>query len=406
MRWLALIAVVATGARADERGSARAGVEIYAQPAPGDAVVVITPSAFAHVNATKWLAFEVDWLADVVTGATPRTYGPLDVVSAATPFNEVRNTIGATALATWRMLTVSAGYTFGTENDYRSQLVRAGLKFDLFQHNTILAANYSHSFDSICDLNQPGIPVTLRQPLDRSTGCFTNNPQLTDESLGVDTLEVSWVQTLTKKWVGTLLGSYQHLSGFQSNPYRTVLLSGGLFLAQESHPLVRDRGAITARFRYAVEKVQGTLGFDLRLYRDTWGVQSLTTEVSYEQPFRQAKPEWRFAVRARGYVQSGAVFYRDAGNADSYDRTGPVGSFFTADQALAPLSDLLLGTRATWSGTRARDKRYWRAFTDMDASILLNWVRIFALSPQPPNVQRTQGWASSILIGLSASGKF
>jgi hypothetical protein len=38
--------------------------------------------------------------------------------------------------------------------------------------------------------------------------------------------------------------------------------------------------------------------------------------------------------------------------------------------------------------------------------VLLNWVRIFALTPDPPNVARTQGWASAIVLGLSASGRF
>jgi hypothetical protein len=103
-------------------------------------------------------------------------------------------------------------------------------------------------------------------------------------------------------------------------------------------------------------------------------------------------------------VQSGATFFRDASANDSYDRTGPVGSFFTADQALAPLADLLLGARATWVGNKPT--RYWRAFTDMETSMLVNWVKIFALTPDPPNVQRTQGWASSILVGLSATGRF
>ncbi len=405
MRLLVLACLLTSAvALADERGDARAGVQLYVQPAPGDALFVVTPSAAAHVNATRWLAFDADWLADVVSGATPRTYGPADVISAATQFTETRNVLGIAAQATWRMLTFIGGYSYGTENDYRSHLLRLGLKADLLQHNTILSANYSHSFDSICDLNQPNTPVTLRQPLDRSTGCFSGIPQLTDESLGIDNIEVSWVQTLTQRWVGTLLASYQHLSGFQSNPYRTVRLSAGAFLAQESHPQVRDRGAVTARVRYAIEKVRGTLGFDLRLYRDSWGIQSLTAEASYEQPFVQAKPAWRFGVRARGYVQSGAVFFRDTTATDSYDRSGPVGSYFTADQALAPLADLLLGARATWAGSKPT--RYWRAFSDMEASMLLNWVRIFALTPDPPNVARTQGWASAILIGLSATGRF
>ncbi|MDB4969338.1 MAG: hypothetical protein JWN44_5027 [Myxococcales bacterium] len=407
MKRLVLAGLLLLGGRvrADDRGDAHAALQLYVQPAPGDTLVVITPSASAHVNATGWLAFDAEWLADVVTGATPRTYGPADVISAATQFSETRNLVGVAAEATWRMLTLLGGYSFGNESDYRSHLLRANLKADLLQHNTVLAASYSHGFDSVCNLaNQESLAVTLRQPLDRSTGCFSGNPQLTEESVGIDSAELSWVQTLSPRWAGTLVGSYQHLSGFQSNPYRTVRLSGGLFLAQESHPRVRDRGAVTARVRYAIAEVHGTLGFDLRLYRDTWGIQSLTGEASYEQPFRQARPAWRFGVRARGYVQSGAIFFRDVTAADSYDRSGPVGSFFTADQALAPLADLLLGARATWAGYKAT--RYWRAFTDMDASVLVNWTKVFALTPDPPNVARTQGWASAILLGLSASGRF
>src|SRR5262249_41683853 len=148
---------------------------------------------------------------------------------------------------------------------------------------------------------------------------------------------VALTQTLTRKLVGSLTGSYQHLSGFQSNPYRRVRLLGGLFQAQESHPHKRDRGAITARVRYAIASLAATVGGDLRLYRDTWGVQSITGEVTWDAPFHKQAPAWRYLVRTRGYVQSGAVFYRDVGYTDSYERAGPVGSFFTADQELAPL---------------------------------------------------------------------
>jgi hypothetical protein len=401
----ALLAGASASASADERGDVRAALQLYVQPAPGDALYVVTPSVAGHVVATPWLSFDVDWTADIVTGATPRTYGPPDIVSAATSFSETRNVIGATARGSWRFVTLAAGYSYGTENDYRSHLVHAQLQLDLAHHDTVLAATWSHSFDAICDLAQPGTPLVLRQPLDRSTGCFSGNRQLTEESLDLDTVELSWVQTLSPSWIGTLLGSYQHLDGFQSNPYRTVRLDDGLFVAQESHPRQRHRGAVTARARWAVGKLQGVLGLDLRLYRDTWGIQSLTAEAAWEQPFRQAAPAWRFRLRARGYVQSGAVFYRDAGNADAYDRVGPPGAYFTADQALAPLSDLLVGGRVVWMGSRA-ERRYWRLFSAMETSIIAEWMKIFALTPEPPNAARTRGWASAVLVGLSATGRF
>ena len=393
-------------ARAQDRGEAHGDLRIFTQPAPSDFLIVITPTVTGKVDVRPWLRFDVDWSADVVTGATPRTYGSPDVVSAATSFTEVRNVIGAGVSGIVGPATLSAGYAYGTENDYHSNLIRFGGSVDLFHHNTILSADYSHSFDSICDLAQPGVPVTLRQPLDSARGCFAGTPGLTTESLGIDFVELAVSQTLTPRLVGSLSGTYQHLSGFQSNPYRTVRLDGGLEQAQESHPSVRDRGAATAKLRYAVAKLAATLGGDLRLYRDTWGIQSITGELSWDQPFSLAKPEWRYVARARGYVQSGAVFYRDAGNADSYERAGPVGSFFTADQELAPLADLLVGARFVHSMAHQPAHRKWHMFTNVEWEFGLDYVKIFALSPHPPNFARIDNWASALVASFGVTGRF
>ena len=406
-----LLPAICAGAtvRADEptdQGEAFVGLRIYAQPAPSDWLVVVTPSVTGRARARSWLQFDASWSADVVTGATPRIYGSPDVVSAATRFQEVRNVIDVGAQAQLGPVLLSAGYAYGTENDYHSNLLRVNARVDLANHNTILAGSYSHGFDRICDLAQPGVAILLRQPLDTSRGCFTGNPMLTEESLDIDSAEASIAQTFTPALIATLVGSYQHLGGFQSNPYRTVRLDGGRFQAQESHPSLRDRGALTARIRYAIERWRATVGGDLRLYRDTWGVQSLTVELSWDQPFHPDRPAWRFGGRARGYVQSGAVFYRDAGEANSYELAGPAGNFFTADQALAPFADLLLEGRLSYVVDRAADRRVWRAFTQMNTTLLLEYVRGFALSPEPPNAARLRSWASSLVLSLSATGRF
>jgi len=402
---MATVAVAAAGARADEeRGEAHGSVRVFAQPVSPDWLLVITPAVTGKVRALKWLAFDVDWTADIVTGATPRTYGSPDVVSSATQFSEFRNVIGAGAAATVGPATITAGYDYGTENDYRSHLLRFGVSGDFFHHNTTVALTYAHSFDSICDLLQPGVPLTLRQPLDSASGCFSGNASLTEESLGIDTVEATLTQTLTRTLVGSLGGSYQHLSGFQSNPYRRVRLDYGLFQAQESHPRVRDRGAVTARIRWAVASLAATLGADLRLYLDSWAVGSLTGELSWDMPFDRAAPAWRYVVRARGYAQTGATFYRDVGYADSYEKAGPAGQYFTADQELAPLADLLLGARFVHDSSY--DKRKWKMFTAVEWAFSFDYVKMFALTPEPPNAPRLRGWASALVAGVSATGKF
>jgi hypothetical protein len=398
-----------SSARAEEptdRGEATVGLRIFAQPAPSDWLVVVTPSVSGRARATPWLQFDASWNADVVTGATRRIYGSPDVVSAATRFQDFRNVIDVGAQAQLGPVLLTGGYAYGTENDYHSNLLRVGARVDLANHNTILAGSYSHGFDRICDLAQPGVSILLRQPLDTSRGCFTGNPMLTEESLDIDSAEASVAQTFTPALIATLVGSYQHLGGFQSNPYRTVRLLGGRFQAQESHPRVRDRGAITLRVRYAIERWRATVGGDLRLYRDTWGVQSLTAELSWEQPFHPATPTWRFGGRARGYVQSGATFFRDVGESNSYEIAGPAGNFFTADQALAPLADLIIGGHVSYVADRPADKRVWRAFTNMTTTLLLEYVRGFALSPEPPNAARLRGFATALVLGLSATGRF
>ncbi len=405
----ALIAAVlcAASAAADERGDAHASLGVYVQPASAASLLVITPTVDGRAFVRDWLRVDVTWTADVVTGATFRTYARPDVVSAATRFTEVRNTLGAGAEARVGPAAFSAGYAFGTENDYRSHLLRGGARVDLFEHNTVVAAHYDHSFNFVCNYDQTGVPLLERPPLDNSRACFSGAPGLTDETLDIDSAELSLTQTLTPSLVGTLVGSYQHLSGFQSNPYRQVRLDGGRFLPQESHPRLRDRGALTARVRWAIERVRATLGGDVRLYRDTWGVQSITGESSWEQRFGR-ESHWRYALRLRGYAQSRALFYRDAGEADSYENAGPVGSYFTADQELAPLADLFVGGRLTWTPARPGpgERRLARMFTDFELSILLDYVKIFALSPEPPENARISGFASVIMLGVSATGKF
>lgn len=400
----ALLASLPAGA--EERGEANASLRVFGQPASSAWLLVVTPAVNGNVSATPWLHFDVNWLADVVTGATPRTYGSPDVVSAATRFTEVRNVIGAGATVDAGPVSFAAGYAYGTESDFHSHLLRASVKADLFQHDTVISAEYGHSWNRVCDLAQADLPVLLRRPLDSSRGCFRNTPTLTEEALDTDSLDLAWVQTLTPRLVGALVGTYQRLDGFQSSPYRAVRLDGGQYQAQESHPRLRDRVGFTARSRLAVPSVQATFGFDLRLYRDTWAVQSITGEATWEQPFRQKEPAWRFQVRARGYAQSGAVFYKDAGNANSYENTGPAGSYFTADPEMAPLADLLLGFRAYYKTSPPTGKRFGRMFTSGEWGLFFNYLKQFALSPDPPVAARMSGFASALVLGGAVDGQF
>jgi hypothetical protein len=397
-------ALLPSAARAEApTGEVRSGVKVFVEPAPSQSVAVVTPSVRGRVDVRPWLSLAVDWESDVVTGATPRTYGA-DVVSGATRFVELRNSVGASAEVRRGPVTAAAGYRFGIEKDYRSHVVRGDLKLDLLQHDTVLAASYAHNFDSVCDLDNRGLAPTLRQPLSSSNGCFTDRPGLTVEPLAVDAIELALVQTLTRRLMAQLVGSFEHLDGFQSNPYRRVRLYGGVVEAQEAHPRLRDRGSLTLRARGAVPGVRGAVGVDLRLYDDTWDLRSLALEASWDQLHLNGRLRWR--ALARYYHQGRASFYRDAGQANSYERAGPAGEYFTGDRELAPFADLLLGGRVSYLGpARPAGRRYARLFRGFELTARLDLMKVFAVTPEPPNAARMRGVVDAVSAGLSFLGE-
>ncbi len=389
---------LAVAARADERGDARAAVQLFVEPAASQRVVVVSPSASGRADVTRFLNVQASFDADIVSGATPRTYGAPDAVSAATAFSDERYTFAARASGRFGPATVDAGYRFGFEHDYRSHVVGAGASVDLARRNTTLAASWAHNFDSVCDLDNGALATTLRQPLTTSRGCFAGTRGLTGESLAIDGVEASVTQVVTPRLVGQLVGAWEHLDGFQSNPYRRVRLDGGAIEAQESHPRLRDRFAVGLRARFALPAARAALAGDLRLYRDTWAVQSITVEAAWEQ---HLGAHLLLKLRARYYQQSAAFFYRDAGDANSYENAGPVGAYFTGDRELAPLADLLVGARLTVVAGRALGR-----LTDLEGAARLDLVDVFALSPLPPNADRTRGVVDALTAGLSLTGRF
>jgi Protein of unknown function (DUF3570) len=410
MRGLALFlcAVAVAHAETPENlpgGRVDAALHIFSEPAPSQTVVVVTPAVRGRADIKKWISLDVDWTADVVSGATPRTYGTPDAVTAATKFSDVRNSLGARAELRKGPFTGRAGYRFGIENDYRSHALVLGAEVDLFQRSTTLAVDYAHDFDSVCDLDNRGLPPTLRQPLGRSHGCFANTRGLTTESVGIDDLSLTVTQALTPRLIGSLVGTWQRVDGFQSNPYRQVRLDGGTLYAQESHPSLRDRGSVAARLRWAVPRLQrGVLGLDLRYYGDTWGVQSGTIDVSLDKEHLDGKLRWRAHVRY--YQQSGAVFYRDAGRANSYENDGPVGRYFTGDRELAPLGDLVVGGLVAYRARAADGKRMGKIFRALELALDVDLVKVFAFTPQPPNHPRMTGVVDALALGLTLTGEF
>ncbi len=317
-------------------------------------MMVYTPSADAQASPWSWLDVRGGWEADVVSGASVATkagaaYGAThgaDVVSTAS-VHDFRNVGHGEVELKGATTSLTGGYSYGTENDYRSQSLHVSARTDAYQHNTQFELAYARNFDQVCDrvqdtalANQP----TLWTALENSTGCFSSDPTRTRHDLGVDTYEASWAQSWTPVVQTQLTYTAQLLDGFQSDPYRSVIIGEGV-KAQEHVPGERAREALTARLAYYLRAIKGAVRLSLRAYHDTWAIDSGTAELEVEKSVGESV---RLMLRGRLYRQTGAIFWSDD-YASGAPPLGPKGQYFTGDRELSPFWSYLGGLRGVWT---------------------------------------------------------
>jgi hypothetical protein len=316
-------------------------------------MLVYSPTADVQVSPWPWLDIRGGWEADVVSGASVKTkagsaYGAThspDVVTTAS-VRDVRNLGRGELTAHWDAASLTAGYAYGTEHDYRSQSLHVGARTDAFQHNTQFELSYARNFDSVCDrVQSPNANgPTQWVPLESSTDCFTSAIGRTTHPIAIDEYEVSWAQSWTPVVATQLTYTAEIVDGFQGDPYRGVILGEGV-VAQEHEPNERAREAVTARVAWYLRPVKAALRVALRGYHDTWAMESGSVEVEAEKSFGQ---DLRLLVRGRFYRQNGAVFWSDdytGGNPP----LGPRGQYWTGDRELSPFSSWLAGLRVVWT---------------------------------------------------------
>ncbi len=373
----------------------------FLEPAAKQQLNVVHPAFDAHVDlGHPAISLNLGYNADIVTGATPRTYAKptskLDAVSAATHFSDTRHAIHGGLEVRVGPTQLSAGYTFGIENDYRSHSIDAAAQVDLWGKNTTFKLGYSHNFDSVCNVDNSGASPLERQALATSKGCFDKKTMgLTADSLAIDSYAVSWTQVLSPIVLSDLSVGLQVVDGFQSNPYRLVRLFNGTVEAQESEPLLRQRLAIQGRLRIAIKRAKAAIGAVGRFYDDTWGVVSGTAELSWEQ---YIIPQLLLRLRGRFYQQSRATFYRDAGETRSYDAVGPVGQYFTGDRELSPFRDYLGGLKISYLKNADEKGKIGKVLESIDVSLKFDLIHYEKLTPDPPNSERSNVFIGALIL--------
>jgi hypothetical protein len=326
---------------------------IFYEAATRTHMLVYSPSADVQVSPTSWLDLRGGWEADVVSGASVKTkagaaYGAAhspDVVTTAS-VHDLRNLARAEFVVKGDTTSLTAGYAYGTEHDYQSHSIHASARTDAFQRNTQFELSYARNFDSICDRTQSASAngATRWVALENSSQCFTSAPGRTTHAIAIDTYEATWAQSWTPVISTQLTYSAQLIDGFQSDPYRSVILGEGV-VAQEHEPNTRAREALTLRVAWYLRALRGALRMALRGYHDTWAIDSGSAEIEAEKSIGEPL---RVLVRGRYYRQGGALFWSDDYTSGS-PPLGPKGQYWTGDRKLSPMSTWLAGIRAVWT---------------------------------------------------------
>ncbi len=359
--------LIASAAHADDRVDATFTWFLERRP-EGKSLTVYHPQADLGIDLGTVFSLGAGYEADVVSGATPAVYAPqtpgkVDVVTAASEFSDTRHSGHATLGLTGARSSLSVGYRYGTERDYRSHAITVAGSVDLAGKNTTFGLAYTRNIDEVCDFDNGDAEPLERRPLSGEDPCFSDDAgaRTVARPVRIDTAQATLTQVLTPTLVLQLGLFGQITQGFQSNPYRRVRVFD--VDAQESVPELRDRGAAFVRANLALPGIHAAGSLFVRAYSDTWGIASGDVEVDYHQYLGR---HVLFRVRGRLYQQSGATFFKPA---EEYALMGPAGQYFTGDREHAPFRDLLAGGKLSYIVTPPAGESVLGVFNDLDFHI-------------------------------------
>jgi hypothetical protein len=410
LRSFIVSSALALGVAAGATGEARAAeVEasqrftLFLEPSniSGNAgITVFHPQTDVSATFGSGAGISVGYAVDAVSGATPRVFAvrndsngrPVDAISGATKFSDLRQQVHGGLSYSRPTGDISGSYSYGWEKDYRSNAVTVTTRTDVFDHVFSIGLSYTHNFDRVCDasnIDTLGIPLA-RQALANSSHCFQGTADVATRKLNIDAIEPSVTWALTPRLALQGGGTVLILDGFQSNPYRQVDLGKAGARPQETLPQLRQRYALFVRGAYALPRLRASIQAMGRAYRDTWGVEALTGEVTLHQYITRYL---LWSARARAHSQRGAVFYEDA---QEYFLHGPNGKYWTGDRELSPMQNFLVGGKLAY--LRVPESGQHSFFSEIEAALKWEALLYHLDSTYAPNADRKLAtiWQASI----------
>ncbi|MDQ7053419.1 MAG: DUF3570 domain-containing protein [candidate division KSB1 bacterium] len=262
-------------------------------------VKIVYPTISMTKRFSDSSTVSVRYLVDVISAASMRSHFNVDGVTSATENedgggddrpDEVRHEIGlgVNELLTGGLLkggTFSLNALYSREHDYSSFTLASLFTYLLAKKNTTLQFGFVRSWDRVF----PQIRTWTRKK-------------------DVYTYSFNFTQILSPIFIMQVILSYNNSHGYLADPYQVVRIIEGDRVAtyETSHPDRRIRKAIGLRLNYKVGP-RAALNFGVRYYWDSWDVNSLTTNILYQQYLH---PAVILGLGLRNYIQDRAFFFK------------------------------------------------------------------------------------------------
>jgi hypothetical protein len=269
---------------------------------------ILAPVVYVEKDAPdERFTIGAEYLLDAVTSASIGA-GAAAVTGGDFLFTEFRHESTLRFNSKLKLWNFGGYFRYSTESDWISRSFGVYAARDVFKRAGTVSISYTANFDSVNQIYGGRIIPW------NSTG-DTNLQNVNFLSVGA----------LAEGIVAT---------GPQENPYRKVI--NGL---DESHPLLRRRGALSGFLRFAVPRTPLVLEPRYRLSGDDWGIVSHGLDLRAHIRFLK-----RIILRARYryYTQSGAYFWLPDG---AY---GPDAVYRTADPKMTKFHSHTPGIELTF----------------------------------------------------------
>lgn len=238
------------------------------------------------------LEIALDFAYERMSGASPWFLGPdennnpVQVMSGAS-ISESRQDSHIGASYYLEKSKINLGLGLSEENDYRAISAQLGGEFELNNKQTTLHWGLSGSSDKIQPTDADIFPLRVKKEHKKSQGLL----------LGV-------TQIINRHQLIQATLSYQHTSGFLSDPYKQVLVANNI--VADKRPENKNQWTGQVDYRDFFSAADGALQLSYRYYHNSWALHSHTLDAAWVQNFAQ---QWQITPSIRYYSQRQAEFY-------------------------------------------------------------------------------------------------